>query len=320
MLSEFDFIENIKSRYRLVKIGDDCAVLPKDSATDIVITSDLLVEDIDFLLDWTTPEFLGYKALAVSLSDVAAMGATPRHAMLSLGIPQGLWKSDFLDRFYEGWHTLARRLDVELIGGDTSQTTDKLVIDSTALGEVLKERAILRSGAKPGDALFVTGFLGGAAAGLKLLESGARFDDSLPAPVKHLLFRQLQPLPQIQTAILLQTHGLVNACIDISDGLSSELMHIAIASGVGCRVRKTAIPIDPAINAILDLVDADPEDLALHGGEDFELLLAVDEKKFLAVQDLGFHHIGEVTESVGVVELTDGSAVIELAPKGYQHF
>jgi thiamine-monophosphate kinase len=320
MSSEFDFIENIKIRHRLNYVGDDCAVLPKDEKTDLVITSDMLVEDIDFRLDWTTPELLGHKALAVSLSDVAAMGATPRSAMLSIGIPQGLWKTDFMERFYEGWHNLARRFDVELIGGDTSRTPDHLVIDSTVLGDVARGQAILRSGAKPTDALFVTGFLGGAAAGLKLLENGSRFDDHPPATVKHLLFRQLQPLAQVKTANHLHTHGLANAMIDISDGLSSELAHIARASRVGCRVIRSAIPVDPAINSVLGSIDADPLDLALHGGEDFELLLAVDEKNFSVVQDLGFHYIGEVTESVGVVELSDGSTVMKLEPKGYSHF
>lgn len=320
MSSEFDFIENIKIRYRLNYVGDDCAVLPKDDKTDLVITSDMLVEDIDFRLDWTTPEFLGHKALAVSLSDVAAMGAAPRSAMLSIGIPQGLWKTDFAERFYKGWHDLAKQFNVELIGGDTSRTPDKLVIDSTVLGDVAKGRAVYRSGAKAGDALFVTGFLGGAAAGLKLLENGSRFGDHQPAAVKHLLFRQLQPLAQVKTANHLQTNGLASALIDISDGLSSELVHIATASRVGCRIDRFAIPVDPAINAVLGSIDADPLELALHGGEDFELLLAVDEKNFSAVQALGFHHIGEVTESIGVIELSDGSTATKLEPKGYSHF
>lgn len=320
MASEFDFINNIKSRYSLDRIGDDCAVLPKDDATDMLVTSDMLVEEIDFRLEWTPPEFLGHRSLAVSLSDIAAMGGTPRHAMLSIGIPQGLWKTDLVTRFYEGWHQLARQFDVELIGGDTSRTPDKIVIDSTVFGEVPRGRSLLRSGAKVGDSLFVTGFLGGAAAGLKLLRSGTRFDDSLPAPIKHLLLRQLQPLAQIKTAIHLQIHDLATAMVDISDGLSSELGHIASASKVGCRIDRDAIPFDPAISSVTNIIDDDPVDLALHGGEDFELLLAVDEKKFSAVQDLGFHHIGEVTETSGIIELIDGSTVTRVAPKGYSHF
>lgn len=320
MLSEFDFIDKIKFEHRLNYVGDDCAVFPKDDKTDLVITSDLLVEDVDFRIDWTTPEFLGHKALAVSLSDIAAMGASPQFAMLSIGIPQGLWKTDLIDRFYAGWHELARQFGVELIGGDTSRTPDTFVIDSTVLGEVPRGKATLRSGAKPGDLLFVSGFLGGAAAGLQLLETGVRFDGSLPAPIKHLLFRQLQPLAQVRTAIHLQSHALSTSMIDISDGLSSELGHLAKASGVGCRIDLGAIPVDPAIAAVSQEFELDPTELALHGGEDFELLLAVDEKNFSAVSDLGFHHIGKVTESVGELELIDGSTVTRLAPKGYTHF
>src|SRR6188508_305989 len=107
MLTEFDFIHNIKLKYGLDRVGDDCAVLPKNEKTDLVVTADLLVEGIDFRLDWTTPEFLGHKALAVSLSDIAAMGAAPKWAMLSIGIPERLWKTDFLDLFYDGLHSLA---------------------------------------------------------------------------------------------------------------------------------------------------------------------------------------------------------------------
>src|SRR6187549_4011793 len=136
MVSEFEFIKNIKSRYSLNKIGDDCAVLPKDSETDLLITADLLIEDIDFRLDWTTPELLGRKALGVSLSDIAAMGGKPTSALVSIGVPDELWDSDFLDRFYEGWHAMAGQFGVELIGGDVSRSPDKLVIDSIVLGEV----------------------------------------------------------------------------------------------------------------------------------------------------------------------------------------
>jgi thiamine-monophosphate kinase len=180
-MNEFEFIEKLKNKFptfrnpqssSLVGIGDDCAVLPKDSKTDLVITADLLVEDIDFRLSWSKPEFIGHKALAVSLSDVAAMGAKPAWAMLSIGVPASIWKTDFVEKFYDGWFRLAEKFQVELIGGDVSKTPDKIVIDSIVAGGVKKNKAILRSGAKVGDLIFVTGNLGGAAAGLKLLEEG----------------------------------------------------------------------------------------------------------------------------------------------------
>ncbi|MBK8304754.1 MAG: hypothetical protein IPK98_15660 [Chloracidobacterium sp.] len=153
----------------------------------------MLVEDIDFRLDWTTPEFLGHKALAVSLSDIAAMGGTPNWAMLTIGIPESLWNTDFIDRFYDGWFALAAEFDVELVGGDVSKVPDKLVIDSIVGGECSKGKAILRSTAEPGDAIFVTGTLGGAAGGLRLLEDGVRFDDLLPIEQRDLILKQLQP-------------------------------------------------------------------------------------------------------------------------------
>lgn len=319
MVSEFEFIDHIKSRFSLDKIGDDCAVLPKDATTDLLLTADMLVEDIDFRLEWMTPEFLGHKALAVSLSDIAAMGGTPKFSLLSISVPESLWKTEFLDRVYEGWHALARSHNVELIGGDISKTNDKLVIDSTVIGEVAKGKALLRSGANVGDSIFVSGYVGGAAAGLLRLELGLRFDENLSAPLKHLLFRQLQPLSQVQTAILLQTHGLATAMLDISDGISSDLAHLINASGVGCIIDAEKIPIDPAI-ASLDLSKERRLDLALNGGEDFELLFTVTEENFSTVLDLGFHHIGEVTANVGVIELRDGNKSTVLSPKGYQHF
>src|SRR5207248_5358981 len=129
----------------LDKVGDDCAVLPKDTATDLVVTTDLLVETIDFELSWTTPQRLGRKALAISLSDIAAMGADPTWSMLSLGVPERLWKPDFLDAFYEGWHRAARQYGVKMVGGDISRSPEKLFIDSIVAGEVTKDQAILRS-------------------------------------------------------------------------------------------------------------------------------------------------------------------------------
>ena len=300
-------------------IGDDCAVIPKDDLVDTVITSDLLVEGIDFRLEWTNPGFLGHKALAVSLSDVAAMGGSPKWAMLSIGIPETLWKSEFLDKFYAGWHDLAARHEIELIGGDISRTPDKLVIDSIVLGEVPRGKAVMRSGAKPGDAIFVTGFLGGAAAGLKLLESGEKYSPSLPATTRHLLLRQLQPIPQVVTSKLLQEYSLPTAMIDISDGLSSDLHHLLESSNVGCRVDIDRIPTDPAMASLAKFSTA-PIDLALHGGEDFELIITVAPENTLLAVDLGFHRIGDITGNAGIMEMVTGTSVTVMPPQGFRHF
>jgi thiamine-monophosphate kinase len=317
MRSEFDFIQNIKLKYGLNRIGDDCAVLPKDDKTDLVVTADMLVEGIDFRLDWTTPEFLGHKALAVSLSDIAAMGAKPDWAMLSIGVPPGLWGDHFLDMFYAGWHDLAAEHGVELVGGDVSRVPDHMVIDSIVGGSVPKGEAVLRSGAQPGDGIYVAGRLGGAAAGLQLLQSGERIgtasDDAMS-----LLLRQLRPNPRLAAGENLRSKSIAKAMIDISDGLSSDLTHLIQASGAGARLFAESIPVED--QTVIPPARSDAFENALHGGEDFELLFTADEKKISSEKFGGFFTIGEITANAGIIELiVEGKPQI-LEPKGYRHF
>lgn len=315
MRSEFQFIQNIKAKFGLGHVGDDCAVIPKDGKTDMVVTADMLVEGIDFRLDWTTPELLGRKALAVSLSDVAAMGAAPDWAMLSIGIPPGLWSDGFLDRFYTGWHELAREFEVEMIGGDTSRVPDQLVIDSIVGGSIPRGQAVLRSGASPGDSIYVTGTLGGAAAGLQLLQAGERLETACSASAS-LLLKHLQPEPRLDAAAHLRSGSIATAMIDISDGLSSDIAHLCEASGVGARIFEEAIPMQKLES---DLEGTALEN-ALDGGEDFELLFTVNEKNSPPELLSHFHRIGEVTANSGTVELiTNGESRI-LEAKGYRHF
>lgn len=316
MQSEFDFIQNIKAKYGLTHVGDDCAVLPKDDKADMVVTADLLVEDIDFRLDWTTPKLLSHKALAVSLSDVAAMGAKPTWAMLSIGVPEKLWADGFPDAFFDGYHRLSTKYSVEIVGGDVSRTPDKLVIDSIVAGEVPKGRAVLRSGAKPGDGIFVTGPLGGAAAGLILLEQGHRYGPTNTSWQSKLLLKQLSPLPR--NGVDFFELG-ASAMIDLSDGLSSDLAHICAASGVGARILAHQIPVEQKIDG-LKLPTDQKLDLALNGGEDFELLFTIDEKKILPEKLSRFFRIGEVTANVGKIELIDGEKSAIVQPEGYRHF
>ena len=320
MKNEFEFIENIRRKYNLTKIGDDCAVLPKDSETDTVITTDLLVEDVDFKLEWSKPEFIGHKALAVSLSDVAAMGAKPVWAMISIGVPKAIWETDFIDKFYEGWFALAKQFNVELVGGDVSRTPDKVVIDSIAAGEVKKGQAVLRSGAKVGDLIFVTGDLGGAATGLKLLQDGEKFDDS-----KHqnLLSRQLAPRPQTEIGRLLGAGNLATAMIDLSDGLSSDLSHVCRASKVGAKIFADKIPLDE--NLYFNNQSFNEKiNLAFNGGEDYELLFTVDREKYFHAENEfkkpNFSRIGEITANAEMIELIGDAKTEILQPKGFRHF
>lgn len=323
MKSEFEFISNLKNKYSLLKIGDDCAVLPKDSRTDLVITTDLLVEDIDFRLDWTKPEFLGHKSLAVSLSDVAAMGGKPVWSMVSIGVPEAIWKTDFVEKFYEGYMKLAKKFDVELIGGDVSKTPDKIVIDSIVAGEVKKGEAILRSGAKIGDLIFISGSLGGASAGLKLLEEGFRYDWSEKIWRKGLLLKQLQPFPQVSDGEKIGVEQIATSMIDLSDGISSDLAYICRASKVGAKIFAEKIPIDKDIRGLTKSFD-EKMNFALNGGEDFELLFTVNPKKKLYskkdCENHGFSYIGEITANAEIIELiTNGESRI-LESKGFRHF
>jgi len=309
MHSEFDFINNIKKKFDLRHVGDDCAVLPKDAKTDLLITADLLVQDVDFRLDWTTPEYLGHKVLAVSLSDIAAMGGTPLHAMLSIGVPAELWKTDFLDRFYEGWHTLAREFDVELVGGDVSRA-DACVIDSIVMGETARSRAFLRSGARHGDAIYVSGTLGGSAAGLKLLEDGHS---------EHaLIHRHLAPLPRLSLAAALSGLNLVTSMIDVSDGFAADLAHICRASDVGATVDAGLLPIDERVVGLFG--DQEALDLALHGGEDYELVFTCGPESASAFEGLQITRVGKINSESGTIGLTRNNQTTTLPSRGFRHF
>lgn len=327
MKTEFEFVDALrakrpvqspKSKVR-IGIGDDCAVVRCSNKLDLVITADLLVEEIDFRLDWTTPEFIGHKALAVSLSDVSAMGAKPAWALVSLGVPEKIWRSDFVERFYDGWFRLAKKFKVELAGGDVSRTPDKLVIDSIVAGEVAKNKAVLRGGARAGDLIFVTGELGGAAAGLKLLEQGARFENSAKWK-KKLLLKQLAPARDFDASFLSEKK-LATAAIDLSDGLSSDLAHLCAASGTGARIYADKIPVEPAIFKSDELKPA-ALSLALHGGEDFELLLTANPKKKtqLLKNFKKITQIGEIVEQNQGITLVNQNEFIELKPAGFRHF
>ncbi|HEV8592070.1 MAG TPA: thiamine-phosphate kinase, partial [Pyrinomonadaceae bacterium] len=299
MLSEFDFIQNIKKKYGLKNVGDDCAVLPKDAETDLLVTADMLVEDIDFRLEWTVPELLGHKALAVSLSDIAAMGGRPEWAMLSVGVPENLWAGDFLEKFYEGWQSLANRFDVELIGGDVSRSPDRFFVDSIVGGSVQKGKAILRSTAQRGDAIFVSGSLGGAAGGLKLLEAGHR-NKSLGEPANLLIERQLKPEPRVELGLMIRE--IASAMIDLSDGFSSDLAHLCEESNAGAIIED--VPVDP--NLFENLDDESAFEFAFHGGEDFELLFTVPHEKNFAVKDLPVTQVGFITSDAGKIEVIRG--------------
>ena len=318
MRSEFEFIHNLKKKYTLNAIGDDCAVLPKDNETELLITADMLVEDIDFRLEWRTPEFLGHKSLAVSLSDIAAMGGKPVWSMVSLGVPDVVWKSDFVDRFYEGWFALAHKYDIELVGGDISRSPDKLVIDSTVAGHIGKGRAILRSTAKVGHSIFISGTIGGAAGGLKMLANGRKFSERSSENDKSLLLKQLHPQPHVELGILLNQLKIAMSMVDVSDGLSSDLAHLCRSSQVGACIAAESLPINPLL--FHEFPPNECLEMGLNGGEDFELLFTVSKENCPHLESFDVTEIGEITANAGVVELCIDGNIEVLHAKGFRHF
>lgn len=339
---EFDFIERVRRRElaRFAKdkrssltsrhsslirgIGDDAAVLRPRAGYDLVITADLLVEGVDFRLGggWTSPRDLGHKALAVSLSDAAAMGARPRFCLLSVGVPRALWRGRFLEELYDGVRARADAYGVRIIGGDTSRTTEGVVIDSVVLGEVRRGRALTRGGARAGEGIFVTGWLGGAAAGLKILE-GVAGRTSRGGAARGLVLRQRRPEPRVEWGALLGEKGLATSLIDLSDGLSSDLAHVCRESGVGARVEAASLPFDPRLAGAG--FDADEAlRLALDGGEDFELLFTASPRQAsrlpAEVGGVPVTRVGEVTGERGKVRLVKGGRATLLKPGGFQHF
>lgn len=328
--SEFSFIDQLQRRAHrarqaeglLVGIGDDAAVWRHTAAHDSLVSADLLVETIDFRLDWQmTPADLGHKALAVSLSDLAAMGARPQWALVSVGVTTKLWRGNFLDRFYEGFFALAAEHGVTLIGGDVSRTPERVAIDSVVIGQVRRGRAVLRSGAQPGDLIFVTGCLGGAAAGLQFLAKQKR--RQMTAPAEALRLRQLRPAPRVAWGRFLGERRFASAMIDVSDGFSSDLHHLCRASAVGARIELPALPVDPLLTAA-GLTAHEALRCALHGGEDFELLFTVPRRKAArlptTLDGVPVTRVGEITRREDAVNIYVNGRWRRLTPSGFTHF
>jgi thiamine-monophosphate kinase len=333
--TEFDFINALRQRVALTSpalvagIGDDAAVIRNAHGKETVITADLLVEDIDFRRTTTPPYVLGHKALAVSLSDIAAMGARPLWSMVSIGVPEDIWQTDFVDRLYDGLLELANHYGVQLIGGDTSRTSEAIVIDSIAGGECVAGMSVKRSGAAAGDHIFVTGSLGAAAAGLRLIERGAHLAEQTLADedsqkLDHILLRQLRPEPRVGWGIVLGEEQLATSMIDLSDGLSSDLNRLCEASGVGALIESSWLPIDERVIELCGRRALDPLQLALHGGEDFELLFTVKPGDVARlprkVDAVGIQRIGEIRNPSEGVQISEGSRTWELKPGGWKHF
>jgi len=296
----------------VVGIGDDAALVRTPGR--LLLTTDLLVEDEDFRRDGHPARLLGRKALNVNLSDIAAMGGRPRHALVAMALPADL-DEGWLRMFMAGFRAAAAEAGVALVGGDLSQA-ERIMIAVTVTGEA--KSPVLRSGARPGDAIYVSGTLGDAAGGLRLLEHGGL--RGVVKAVRPLLDAFLDPAPRLELGRLLARRKLASAMIDISDGLSIDLAHICEESGVGAEVEERRVPISPALAHMA----RDPLAMALNGGEDFELLFTVRPKNVAVVERLArkfrFSRIGRITAGRRSVLVGTGKTRKPLKAKGFEHF
>ncbi|WP_051343944.1 thiamine-phosphate kinase [Alicyclobacillus herbarius] len=332
ILDEFRLIRTLAERLRPVNqgvvagIGDDAAVLAGEGGEEWLVSTDTLVEGVHFRDETMTPADVGWKALAVSISDIAAMGGTPRGAVLALAIPkQGTWDVEKLTALYDGVAEVCQAFACPLVGGDTVGTSGPLVLTSTVMGTVPSGGARLRSLAQPGDVVFVTGWVGSSAAGLAVLQRQSDLSGLAPDEAQFLIQAHRRPQPQVMAGQVLRLCG-VHALNDISDGLASELNEIADASQVRLRVRADKVPLHPSLVNAARRLGVPALDWAWYGGEDFQLVGTAPPLAFaralaeLEGRGVKLSQIGRVEAGDGVVvELADGRLDI-LEPRGYNHF
>jgi len=263
--------------WTVVGIGDDAAVIEPERGTLDVVTTDCLVEDVHFRRAWTDARSIGVKAVAICLSDLAAMGARPRAVFLSLVLPASMALADF-DSLIDGVVHEAATAKASLTGGNIAQSSGPLVVDVTAIGAVGRRDVLTRSGGRPGDELFVTGTLGAAAAGLAMLEAGID-RAGLSTEAQDCLARFERPLSRVRTGVVVAHSRAANACMDLSDGLADAVTQVARASGTGALVEFEALPVHPGATAWASQAGRDVAGLAVAGGEDYELLFAVPARR-----------------------------------------
>ncbi len=290
----------------LTGIGDDCAVLRPTAGADLLVTTDFCLEGTHFRRDWHSADSVGHRCLARGLSDIAAMGGEPQAAFLSLALPPDL-PQEWVNGFLRGFLKLAGRFGVTLAGGDVSESPNGVLADVMVVGSVAKGRAILRSGAKPGDRIYVTGSLGGSRATLQLLFDGRRVSST-----KAQYRRHFYPEPRIEAGMFLKKRGIAGSMIDLSDGLSTDLAHICEESGVGAVIDEKLLPIAPGANL----------DFALHGGEDYELLFTARAGKKIpsTIEGVKVIEIGSVTREKKILIASGNGRAKRLEIRGWQHF
>jgi thiamine-monophosphate kinase len=328
-LGERGLIERVRRRLGppdatvLAGIGDDAAAVAWPAGRILLLTTDTLVEDVHFRRATATLREIGAKALAVNVSDIAAMGGEPRYALLALTLPGACTVAE-VDELYTGLLEVAGRHGVQLIGGDTCAAPDRMVLTVTLVGQV-EGPPVRRSGARPGDVILVTGTLGAAAAGLATLERGPL---PVPADVAASVQRAHRlPTPRVAEGRLVRASGGATAMIDLSDGLATDLGHIAAESGVGALVRLPALPIAEATRAVARALDEPAWSLAASGGEDFELLFTAAPERAAAIATRLTAETGTPVSLVGEIRpAADGITFVDETGRavdvraGFEHF
>ena len=328
-IGEFGFIRSIMndchfSPENLIKgIGDDCAVIGPYNDKVFLITTDLLIEGVHFILGKISPEHLGEKAVAVNLSDIAAMGGNALHLFLSVAIPRSM-SLETIHLIYRGIKAVCRRYKVNILGGDTSSSPEKLMINVTVIGDAPEKEVLYRSGAKPGDAIYITDTLGNSAAGLKLIKEELFAPDDLASS---LIDAHNRPVPFLKAGHIIAHSQLASAMIDLSDGLFSDLRHICEASKVGARLFHDSLPLSEELRAFAEINNLDPYEFAISGGEDYRLLITISEKNLVSFQKLfekqkpcPIYHVGEITKELGVKMIRSDGKEDLLEDTGFDHF
>jgi thiamine-monophosphate kinase len=318
-LEENELVEAIRKEFRqrgadvVLGIGDDAAVL-KFQKKKLVVTKDLLLEDVHFFKRYHPPRLLGRKSLQVNLSDIAAMGARPLYALLGLGLPSRS-AAGWIAEFFEGFKSVAEDFGVRLIGGDITRAS-KVTVSVTLLGEA--ENIIRRSGAKPGHRLFVSGMLGEAREGMLLLRKKHRFGEN--EGIDRMLRAFLNPEAQVGLGKELARHRVASAMIDISDGLSVDLSRLCEESGYGAEIYLERLPVSTELRAL----QRRAYDFALNGGEDYQLLFSVSPQKVKLLSMLKKKHtlayIGQILQSKGIYVVDRRGRRYRLRPHTWQHF
>lgn len=315
-MGEFGFIDHIKANFPVpegvVGIGDDCAVIPSGEE-ELLFSTDLLIEGVHFLRSESSPEDVGWKAAAVNFSDIAAMGGIPVATFLSIALPEDA-QGEWAERFIEGYTRISREYNVPLLGGDTTSSLRDIAVNVGVLGRCPSGKRLMRSEAKVGQTIYVTGPLGDSAGGLQAILKGLERTEE----VTRLIERHKRPVPRIDAGRILLESGKVGAMMDISDGIASDLKHIIKASGVGAIIDLDTLPFSPELVSVCNEQGWDIHELATSGGEDFELLFT-GPKGLEKELCLPLYPIGQIVPGSDLTWRLDHKPLSRNF-KGYKHF